>query len=82
MHNVEPMTSDQAAAAAQGAHVAPERAASKKAASRKDAAHKGRKTANGGKTDKPKVATAKKSVKAGGKATKAELGKRRCEPRT
>ncbi len=76
MKNVEPTTADQTAAvAAQGAHVAPEKAPSKKAATRKKGATEGRKTAKGGKTGKTaktKADAPKKAAKAGKKAARPE----------
>ncbi|HEY1756586.1 MAG TPA: DUF3489 domain-containing protein [Bryobacteraceae bacterium] len=69
MKNVEATTADTTAAvAAQGAHVAPEKAAPRKAASRKKGATEGRKTAKGAKTGKTKAASSKKAAKAGKKA--------------
>jgi hypothetical protein len=60
-------TDKTAAIAAQGAHVAPEKAPAKKAASQKNAAPKAKKTANGAKT---KAAAPKKAAKEGAKASK------------
>ncbi len=57
-------TTQTAAVAEQGAHVAPEKAPSKKGASQKKGAPKGQKTAKGAKT---KAATPKKEAKAGKK---------------
>src|ERR1700730_15885569 len=61
-------TSQAAAVAEQGAHVAPETAPSKKGATQKKGAPKGRKTAKDG---KPKGAAPKKEAKAGKKAAKS-----------
>jgi hypothetical protein len=58
-------TNTAATVAEQGAHVAPEKALSKKGASKKKGAPKGRKTAKAGKT---KAAAPKKAAKAGKKA--------------
>jgi Protein of unknown function (DUF3489) len=60
-------TTQTAAVAEQGAHVAPEKAPSKKGASQKKGAPKGQKTA---KVAKTKAATPKKEAKAGKKAAK------------
>ena len=63
MKNNETSTATQTAAVAeQGAHVAPEKAPSKKGASQKQGAPKGQKAAKGGKT---KAAAPKKGAKAG-----------------
>jgi hypothetical protein len=60
-----------AAVAAQGAHVAPEKAPASKAASQKKGAPKAKKTASGGKQDaKAKTAAPKKTATAGTKASK------------
>jgi hypothetical protein len=65
------VTDKTAAVAAQGAHVAPEKAASKKAASQKKGVPKAKKTANGAKQGaKAKDAAPKKAAKAGAKASK------------
>jgi hypothetical protein len=61
-------TTQTAAVAEQGAHVAPEKAPSKKGASQKKGAPKGQKTAKGTKT---KAATPKREAKAGKKAKPA-----------
>jgi hypothetical protein len=67
MKNAEATITDTAATvAAQGAHVAPEKAPSKKGATQKKGAPKGNKTAKGGKT-KP---AAKKKARTGKKAAK------------
>ena len=60
-------TDKTAAVAAHAAHVAPEKATSKKGASQKKGAPKAKKTAKDGKT---KAAAAKKTAKAGAKASK------------
>ena len=62
-------TNTAATVAEQGAHVAPEKAPSKKGASKKKGARKGQKTAKGAKT---KVAAPKKEAKAGKKAATPE----------
>jgi len=73
MTNEEAATADKTAAvAAQGAHVAPEKAPTKKRAARKKGAPKGRKTAKGGKT---KAAAPKKGAQAGKKAAKPTAAK-------
>ena len=63
--------------AEQGAHVAPEKASSKKGASQKKAAPKGQKAAKGG---KPKAAP-KKEAKTGKKAAKPAPTKEASTPR-
>ena len=60
-------TDKAAAVAAQGAHVAPEKALAKKAASHKNGAPKAKKTAKGAKA---KAAAPKKTVKAGAGTSK------------
>jgi hypothetical protein len=65
MTNAE--TNTAASVAAQGAHVAPEKAASKKGPTRKKGTPKSQKAANGAKA---KAANPKKGAKAGKKATK------------
>jgi hypothetical protein len=72
MTTAETNTTDKAAAvAAQGAHVAPEKAPAKKAASQKKGAPKSKKTANGAKhRTKAKTTAPKKAAKAGAKAGK------------
>ncbi len=65
-------TTQTAAVAEQGAHVAPEKAPSKKGATQKKGAPKGQKAAKGGKT---KAAAPKKEAKAGKKAAKAPTKK-------
>ena len=77
MTNAE-ATDKTAAVAEQGAHVAPEKAASKKAASQKKGAPKGRKTAKGAKT---KAAAPKKEAKAAKKAAKPAAAKKTSAPR-
>ncbi len=68
MTNTE--TTDKAAAiAAQGAHVAPEKAASKKAASKKKGAPKAKKTANGAKLGAKAKAAPKKAGSGGAKSS-------------
>jgi hypothetical protein len=71
-------TTQAAAVAEQGAHVAPEKAPSKKGASQKKGAPKGQKTAKGAKT---KAATPKKEAKAGKKAAKPARTKEASAPR-
>jgi len=64
-------TDKTATVAAQGAHVAPEKAAAKKAASRKKGAPKGQKTAKGAKQGaKANAAAPKKAAQAGAKPGK------------
>jgi hypothetical protein len=72
MTTPETTATDKAAAvAAQGAHVAPEKAPAKKAASQKNGAPKAKKTANGTKQGaKAKAAAPKKAATAGAKTTK------------
>jgi len=78
-NNIEPTTADRAAAvAAQGAHVAPEKASSKKGATRKKGTPKGRKTAKGAKA---KAAAPKKVAKAAKKAAKPAAAKKASTPR-
>ncbi len=76
------MTNEQAntpaAVAEQGAHVAPEKAASKKAASQKKGAPKGEKTAKGAKT---KAAPPKKEATAAKKAAKLAPAEKTSAPR-
>jgi len=86
MKNVEPTTADETAeVGAQGAHVAPEKAAPKNAASRKKGEPEGRKTAKGGKTGKTKAAGPKKAATAGKNAArpgrKATASKKASAPR-
>jgi uncharacterized protein DUF3489 len=70
MTNSETTAADKAATVAeQGAHVAPEKASSKKGATRRQGAPKGQKTAKGGKA---KAAVPKKGANAGKKAPKRE----------
>jgi hypothetical protein len=69
MNNAE--ANSTATVAGQGAHVAPEKAPSKKGASAKKGAPKGQKAAKGGKTK----AAPKKEAKAGKKAAKREVVK-------
>ena len=71
-------TTQTAAVAEQGAHVAPEKAPSKKGASQKKGAPKGQKTAKGAKT---KAAAPKKEAKAGKKAAKPARTKEASAPR-
>jgi hypothetical protein len=79
MKNNEATDTTQAAAVAeQGAHVAPEKAPSKKGASQKKGAPKGQKTA---KVAKTKAATPKKEAKAGKKAAKPARTKEASAPR-
>jgi hypothetical protein len=73
MNNVEA-----AAVAAQGAHVAPEKAPAKKGATQKKGAPKGRKTAKRGKTT---AAGSKKGAKAAKKAAKPAAAKKAGTPR-
>ena len=71
MTTAETTTTDKAAAvAAQGAHVAPERALAKKAASQNMGAPKAKKTANGAQQGAKAKATPKKAATAGAKAGK------------
>lgn len=65
-------TTETAAVAEQGAHVAPEKAPSKKGATQKKGAPKGQKKAKGGKT---KAAAPKKEAKASKKAAKPAQAK-------
>ena len=76
MKNVE--ATEAAAVAEQGAHVAPEKASSKKDASQKKGAPKGQKTAKGGKA---KAAAPKKEAKATKKAAKPAAAKKASAPR-
>ena len=79
MTNTETHTADKAATvAAPGAHVALEKAASKKGARLKEGAHKGQKAAKGA---KPKAAAPKKAAKAGKKAAKPAPAKKASTPR-
>ena len=79
MKNAEATTVDQTATVGeQAAHVAPEKAPSKKAATRKKSAPQGQKTAKGG---KPKAAAPKKATKAGNKAGKPTSAKKASTPR-
>ena len=71
-------TAESAAVAEQGAHVAPEKASSKKDASQKKGAPKGQKTAKGGKA---KAAAPKKQAKAAKKAAKPAAAKKASAPR-
>ena len=78
MTNVEATTTDNtAAAAAQGAPVAPEKAASKKGTNQKKGAPKGQKTAQGA----AKAAPPKKSAKGSKKAGKPAAAKEGPAPR-
>ena len=77
MTNVE-ATEKSAAVAEQGAHVAPEKAPSKKGASQKKGAPKGQKAAKGGKAK----AAPKKEAKAGKRAAKPARAKEASTPRT
>jgi len=73
MTNSETTAADKAAAVAeQGAHVAPEKASSKKRATRRQGAPKGQKTAKGGKA---KAAAPKKGANARKKVAKPERTK-------
>jgi hypothetical protein len=63
-------TDKAAAVAAQGAHVAPEKAPTKKAASQKKGAPKAKKTANGAKQGAKAKAAPKKTATAGARASK------------
>jgi hypothetical protein len=73
MKNNETTTATETAAVAeQGAHVAPEKAPSKKGATQKKSAPKGQKKAKGGKT---KAAAPKKEAKASKKAAKPAQAK-------
>lgn len=71
-------TTETADVAEQGAHVAPEKASSKKRASQKKGAPKGEKTA---KRAKAKAAVPKKEAKAGKKAAKPAAVKKASAPR-
>jgi len=71
-------TTQAAAVAEQGAHVAPEKGPSKKGASQKKGAPKGQKTAKGAKA---KAAAPKKVAKAGKKAAKPARKKEASAPR-
>jgi hypothetical protein len=71
-------TTQAAAVAEQGAHVAPEKAPSKKGASQKKGAPKSQTAAKGAKT---KAATPKKEAKAGKKAAKPARTKEASAPR-
>jgi len=71
-------TTQAAAVAEQGAHVAPEKAPSKKGASKKKGAPKGQKTAKGA---KPKAAAPKKGAKVARKAAKPARKKEASAPR-
>jgi hypothetical protein len=74
MKNAEATTTTEAAAVAeQGAHVAPEKVASKKAATQKKSAPKGQKTAKGA---KPKVAPKKAAKAAKSARTKQAIAPR------
>ena len=75
MKNVE---ATETAAVEQGAHVAPEKASSKKDASQKKGAPKGQKTAKGGKA---KAAAPKKAAKVAKKGTKPAAAKKTSAPR-
>ena len=78
MKNVESTdATETAAVAAHGAHVAPEKAASKKGATQKKGAPKGQKTAKGAKT---KAAAPKKAAKPSKKAARPDA--RPAPPRT
>ncbi len=73
MTNAQTTTADKAATVAeQGAHVAPEKASSKKRATHRQSAPKGQKTAKGGKA---KAAAPKKGAKASKKAAEPERAK-------
>jgi hypothetical protein len=77
-------TDKTAAVAAQGAHVAPEKAAGKKAASQKNGAPKAKKTAKGGKQGaKAKASAPKKAATAGAKvgAKAAKAARKSAAPR-
>jgi|SRR6185312_9238957 len=76
-------TTETAAVAEQGAHVAPEKAASKKGASKQKGAPKGGKPAKGAKAKAaaPKKAAAKKEAKATKKAAKPARAKEAKAPR-
>jgi hypothetical protein len=75
-------TTETAAVAEQGAHVAPEKASSKKDASQKKGASKGQKTAKGAKAKKAAKATApKKEAKASKKGAKPARAKEATTPR-
>src|ERR1700693_2359566 len=76
MTNAE--TNTAAAVAEQGAHVAPEKAPSKKGATQKKGAPKGQKKAKGGKA---KAAAPKKEAKAAKKAAKPVPAKKASAPR-
>jgi Protein of unknown function (DUF3489) len=79
MKNSEATDTTQAAAVAeQGAHVASEKDSSKKGASQKKGAPKGQKTAKGAKT---KAAAPNKEAKAGKKAVKPAPAKKTSAPR-
>src|SRR6266481_9450892 len=79
MKNNEATDTTQAAPVAeQGAHVAPDKAPSKKGASQKKGAPKGQKTAKGAKT---KATSLKKEAKAGKKAAKPARTKEASAPR-
>ncbi len=71
-------TTQAAAVAEQGAHVAPKKAPSKKGASQKKGAPKGQKTAKGAKA---KAAAPKKEAKAAKKAAKPAAAKKPSAPR-
>jgi len=74
-----PTTTDTAATVAeQGAHVAPEKASSKKDATKKKGAPKGQQVAKGGKT---KATASKKQAKVAKKATKTAPAKKTSVPR-
>ena len=71
MTTAETNTTDKGAAvAAQGAHVAPEKASSKKAATRRKGAPTAKKTAKGAKQEAKTKAAPKKAAKKGAKASK------------
>jgi hypothetical protein len=75
-------TDETAAVAAQGAHVAPEKALAKRAASQKKGAPKAKKTANGAKAKAPAPnKAAKASTKASKKAAKHTGAKKATAPR-
>jgi hypothetical protein len=79
MKNLETATTEKAATtAAQSAHVAPERASSKKAATRKKGEPDARKTAQ---VRKSKAAVPKKGAKAGDRAVKPTAAKKASAPR-
>jgi hypothetical protein len=76
--NAEPKASKKASFGAQGAHVAPEKASSKKVASRRNGAPEGQKKAKGGKA---KGAATKKKAKTTKKKAKPTRAKDATTPR-